>query len=415
MSNPASQIVAALPSDLKLSNRMQILEIFKTGGTYTANHIAEQIGVSRQTVMKAIQFFIRKGLIVSTGKAESTNVGGKRPELFSLSPHKYLLCVSLWPDSLHITLLNFLFETVDALSLRQALPSDAETAVQTIGRISCDLLQHNHIALEQLCGVSVSTSGIVDYRTNTLKYNSLSPDWGRNIPLAELLRPYFAAGTPILVENVAKVTGRAILHEPELRNKRVLVVFSSWGGVCACFIEKDRILNGKDSLIGEIGHMVLVPEDEEQCGCGSHGCFERLVSNERLRQTVTRTLASHPDSLLNSLSIPDLTVETLFSVCGHGDAYAQKLVSQLAQYFAMALRNITLSFDPDLVVFQGEYAAADEFFCRQFHRCLSEFQYYPDGGPFQLQLDRRPIQELDTRGAYTLLLDHFFSDSALYQ
>lgn len=121
MSNPASQIVAALPSDLKLSNRMQILEIFKAGGTYTANHIAEQIGVSRQTVMKAIQFFIRKGLIVSTGKAESTNVGGKRPELFSLSPHKYLLCVSLWPDSLHITLLNFLFETVDALSLRQAL------------------------------------------------------------------------------------------------------------------------------------------------------------------------------------------------------------------------------------------------------------------------------------------------------
>ena len=43
MSNPASQIVAALPSDLKLSNRMQILEIFKTGGTYTANHIAEPV------------------------------------------------------------------------------------------------------------------------------------------------------------------------------------------------------------------------------------------------------------------------------------------------------------------------------------------------------------------------------------
>ncbi|MCI8524773.1 MAG: ROK family protein [Oscillospiraceae bacterium] len=415
MSSPASQLVAALPSDLKLSNRMQILELFKTGGAYPASQIAQQIGVSRQTVMKAIQFFVRKGLIVSTGKAASTSVGGKRAELFSLSPDKYLLCIALWPDSLHITLLNFLFETVDVISLRQALPPSAGTAMDTIGRIACDMLRHNHIPQERLCGVSISTSGIVDYRSNILKYNSLSPIWGQNVPLAEYLRPYFAPGTPISLENVAKVTGRAFLHEPTLRDKRVLVVFSSWGGVCGCFLEKDRILNGKDSLIGEIGHMTLMPDDPEQCGCGGYGCFERLVSNERLRQNAARSLPDHPESLLNSLSIPELTVETLFSVCGHGDAFARELVSLLAKYFAMAMRNLTLSFDPDVVVLQGEYAAACDFFCEQFHQYLHQFQYYPERGSFTLQLDRRPIQELNVRGGYTLLLDHFFSDATLYE
>ena len=408
-------MVAAIPADLKLSNRMQILEIFKAGGEYTANHIAEQIGVSRQTVMKAIQFFVRKGLIVSTGKAGSTSVGGKRPEQFSLSTDRYLLSVSLWPDRLHITLLNFRFEVIDQFHMSQTAPSGVDDTVSVIGRISGDMLAQSGIAKDRLCGVCISTSGIVDYRTNTLKFTSLSPDWGRDIPISEKLRPYFAPGTPILVENVAKVVGRSCLHEADLQDKRVLTVFSSWGGVCACFLEKDRILNGKHSLIGEIGHMVLAPDDTEQCGCGGFGCFERLVSNERIRETVCSHPEQYESSLLRYRPIAQLTVGDIFDASRQEDPYARELSAGLARYFAMALRNITLVFDPEVVVFQGEYAAADDFFCLRFRRYLQTFRYYPDHGPFTLRLDNRPIQDLDARGAYTLLLDHIFSDSALYE
>ena len=414
MSGPASKIIAAIPSDLKLSNRMQILEIFKAGGEYTANHIAEEIGVSRQTVMKAIQFFVQKGLIVSTGKADSTNVGGKRPELFSLSADKYLLSVSLWPDRLHLTLLNFRFEIIDQYNLPKTEPAGVDDTMATIGRLSGEMLAQCGVDPERLCGVCISTSGIVDYKTSTLKYNSHSPAWGRNIPLHEKLRPYFAEGTPILAENVAKVVGRSILHEKELRAKRMMTVFSSWGGVCACFIERDQIQNGKDSLIGEIGHMVLAPGDTEQCGCGSHGCFERLVSNERIRDNIRRHPEGYADSLLHQYPLDQLTVAQVFEASEHEDAYARCIVRELARYFAMALRNVTLVFDPEIVVFHGEYAAADAYFQEEFQHCLKDFQYYPEQGPFTLRLDRRSIQELDIRGAYTLLLDHIFSDSNLY-
>lgn len=414
MAASSTPLFAALPSDLKLNNRMQILEIFKTGGEYTANHIAGQIGISRQTVMKAIQFFIQKGLVVSTGKADSTNTGGKRPELFSLSARKYLLCVSLWPDMLHFTLLNFRFETADALHFRQPLPPTAAAAMQNIARVSAGLLREHSIAPELLCGVAVSTPGIVDYGTNVLKYNSLSPAWGRNIPVAKLLAPYFAPGTLILVENVAKVVGRSILHEKELQDKRVLTVFSSWGGVCASFIERGRILNGRDALIGEIGHMILAPDSPELCGCGCRGCFEQLVSNEQLRRCVRRAAAGHPDSPLSQTPLDTLTVGDVFRASAGGDAYAQELSAQLAHYFAVALHNISVAFDPELVVFHGEYAAAGRYFQE---RCLQElraFQYYPNSGPFQLYMDRRPIQELDVRGAYTLLIDRLFSSASLY-
>ena len=408
------QPAATLPSDLKRINRMQILEIFRAGGAHTASHIADEIGVSRQTVMKAIQFFMQKGLIISLGKRRSGASGGKPPELFSLSTNRYLLSVALWPNRLRGTLMNLRGETVGVRSLEQALPDSVDTAMERTGALSRELLRETGVAPGELLGVCVSTSGIVNYHTNTLKFNSLLPAWGRNIPIAERLAPCFAPGTPILVENVSKVVGRSILRGEDLRNKRVIAVFSSWGGVCASFIENGRILNGKNSLIGEIGHMVIAPDDAERCGCGGYGCFERLVSNERLRQNVAAAADSHPGSILRAVPLPELTVGTVFSASARGDAYARELVSQLAGYFAMALRNISLVFDPELVVLQGEYAAADGYFCEEFARALGSFEYYPEGGSFALQLDRRPIEELDACGAHALLTDHLFSDPALY-
>lgn len=403
----------ALPADLKLGNRMQVMEVFKEGGEYTANAISEQIGLSRQTVMKSIQSFVNKGIVVSTGKADSTNIGGKRPELFSLASDKYLLCIEAWPCHLRFVLLDLRFNIIDQLLLKQKLPSDPSTLFQTAGKISADLLLHNQIPMDRLCGVSISTPGIVDYRTNSLKYNSLCPDWGENIPIAETLRPFFAADTPILVENVGKMTARSLLHSKQLQSQRILVVFSSWG-LSGSFIERGRILHGRNSLIGEIGHMVLDPNDLERCGCGGHGCFERLIGNDHLRKEVTRTIGAYPHSMLNNFQIEELTVETVFAASSHGDVYAQSLVSGLARYFAIALRNISLVFDPDLVVFYGDYAHADGHFRQEFRRALSEFQYYPESGPFTLQLDPTPIEDLDLRGSYVFLLDHIFSDSALY-
>ena len=98
----------ACPADLKYGNRIQVIETFLSGGVCSTNDISATIGLSRQTVMKSIQFFLRSGLLISVGKGDSTHVGGKRPELFALSPEKYFLCITLWPQGpvsyTHLTL-----------------------------------------------------------------------------------------------------------------------------------------------------------------------------------------------------------------------------------------------------------------------------------------------------------------------
>jgi len=404
---------ATLPADLKLGNRMQILEFFQAGGERTVAEAAERVGVSRQTATKAIRFFIGKGLLVRAGKADSTSIGGKRAELFSLSPDRCLLCAALWPDRLRLSLVDLRFRLVEQFDEPQALPDSVEQALRRLGALSDELLARAGVAPDRLLGVCVSTSGIVDYRTGSLKYSSLAPGWGFNIPVAGLLAPYFPEGTPILAENVSKVVARSLLHEKEIRDRRVLAVFSAWGGVCASFIEHDRILNGRDSLIGEIGHMTLAPDDDERCGCGGYGCFERLVSDARIRRAAAEILARRPDSALGRAPLASLTVKDVFAASAGGDEGAREIDAGLARYFAMALRNVSLSFNPELVVFHGDYAWADDYFRARLYDNLRAFRYYPADEPFELRLDRRPIRELDLRGAYTLLLDRLFSDPAL--
>lgn len=404
----------SLPTDLKYSNRTRIIHAFLfNGDALSVSDISAEVGLSRQTVMKSVQFFLNRGILVSAGKGASTAAGGKRPELFSLSPDKFFLCVTLWPQELRLHLYTIGRRAVDDMVLHAPLPADPKAAVDNVGQLAHRLLQKNAVALPDLCAVSLSTSGTLDYEKGLLKYSSQSPEWGADVPLRDYLRAYFAPGASIFLENAGKMTARPYLLDPQWSDKRILVIFSSWG-LSSCLIEKGRILSGKNALIGEIGHMVIDPHDEERCGCGGHGCLERLVSPARIRAMVEKDAPLFPASPLPEGPLDRLTIPDLFAASAKADPLAREIADHLAFIFAAALRNIALVFDPDLIIFQGDYASADDHFDARMRHYLSEFQYFPASGPFEIRYDTRPLADLDALGSYTALALQYFEDPALY-
>ena len=66
--HPQDAASAALPTDLKIQNRRQVLGVFRSGEVLTVNDVSSRTGISRQTAMKAIHFFVEKG-IGCTGSA----------------------------------------------------------------------------------------------------------------------------------------------------------------------------------------------------------------------------------------------------------------------------------------------------------------------------------------------------------
>lgn len=403
---------AAVPSALKHRNRQLILSCFRDNQEHSVADIVSRTGISKLTVMRAIQFFCGKGILISSGKGESTEQGGKKPEYFRFGYKKYLLTVMMWPEMLGLTLFDMCLRPIGRRSFEWIIPSTPEKAFDFVQKSAGELLAEAGIDRDALYGVSLSTSGIVDYESRVLKYSVHSPEWGTDIPVGSYLRAIFGDSVEIFVENAGKCISRSILAE-QTEDKRIMVLFTSWG-LSGAMIEDGRILNGRDSIIGEIGHMVLDPRDSELCSCGSHGCLERLVSIARLR----RRIAADPppeSSPLHKLAPQSISLQHLFFASQQGDSYARGFVTYLADCFATMLRNVSLVFNPETVVFVGDYAAADEYFDRCMVQQFEQFHYLASGRSMELVYDKRPLPELDARGGAIALLGRFFSREELYE
>ena len=133
--------------------------------------------------------------MISVGKGDSTHVGGKRPELFALSPEKYFLCITLWPQELRLHLFTIGQQLKGQICLSVPFPGP-KSGHGPRGPPFCGAVGQYQIPPENLCAVSVSTAGTVDYKTGRLKYSSQSPAWGTDVPLVSLFAAILLPPTP---------------------------------------------------------------------------------------------------------------------------------------------------------------------------------------------------------------------------
>ncbi len=404
----------AKPTDLKVRNRMLVLNAMRDGNACTTAEISKHTGISRPTVIKCIQHFTQKGIVISDGKGDSTELGGKKPELYSFISNKQLMIITLWPNLLRIGLCNMNLKMTAYFRLEAPMKETPEEAFDVIKEHALHMLAEHGYTLSDLYGVSLSTSGTVDYARGLLKYSASLPQWGVNIPVKDYLEKIFGKEVKLLIDNTGKMTGRSELKRDDIKSKRVLVFFSTWG-LSACLIEKGHVLNGKNSLIGEVGHMVLDPNDTTRCGCGSYGCAEQLLSIQRIRRLIRQIYDLYQQSSLRELPIDEIGLPAVFSHSRQGDGLAKELVAYIARQFAFLIRNISLVFDPELVIFQGDYAHADEYFHEQLMLHLGMFHYYPREGAFQVEYNQTSLEELDLAGAQMYLQHCFFQNESLYQ
>lgn len=406
-------IVPAIPTSLKHRNRKIILDCFRDYQEHTVADIVARTGISKLTVMRAIQFFCSKNIIVSSGKGTSTEQGGKKPEFFRFGFKKYLLTIMMWPEMLELRLFDMQMNELCRSSYDWIIPSTPEKAFSFVREQSSALMAQSGITFGNLYGVSLSTSGIVDYENLILKYSVHSPEWGTDIPVGIYLKEIFGSSVYYFIENAGKCISRTILKEQKNPQKRLLVLFTSWG-LSGSLIRNGEILSGRDSLIGEIGHMILDPSDTEQCTCGSYGCVERMVSISRLRKFISQN-PPPPESPLSKVSPSSINLNHLFFASRQNDPYARKYVCYLADCFAYLLRNVSLTFNPEDVFITGDYAIADEYFDSRIRDQFHQFHYFTSSTPIGIHYDTRNLQELDARGGAFALLDHFFSDPHVYE
>ena len=395
----------AMPGDAKVRNRQMMLRVIRTGKPLTAADIHNLTGISRPTVMRFLQHLRQKGVIRSLGFGASTSAGGKKPELFCFDDQRQILGINLWPESITLALSHLTGEIYDLQKKDHRFSDDLDTDLAAAKNDADDYLAAHGLSFDSLYGVVLTVPGTVDYGTKSLRYNSQAPGWGTEVDLGSRLRALMGEHLEYYIDNAGKAAGRALLPEhPDYIKKRLMTFFTTWG-VSACLMDKGHVHSGRDSLIGEIGHMIICDTDPVVCGCGKRGCLESMVDLGRVRRKML-------DLTGDAQACESLTFKELFSRSAAGDPHAQQVTEYLAHCFAVALQNLSLAYNQEMVVFQGDFAWADEHFDACLKQELSQFRYFPQGNLFALRYDRRDLTHLAAQGGIGKLIEKYFGSLA---
>ncbi|MFZ2426267.1 MAG: ROK family protein, partial [Trichococcus flocculiformis] len=87
-----------------------------------------------------------------------------------------------------------------------------------------------------------------------------------------------------------------------------------------------------------IGHSILYP-DGRKCPCGNEGCLEQYASHQAIYSELEQMLA-----------LPDINSSLVIERYKKGDPVIQKTLRTNAHYLSIAVNNLAVIYEPDLVV-----------------------------------------------------------------
>ena len=352
--------------DVKLDNRNRVLDLLRGYGSADISRLAELTGLSKLTVSKIIHHWRDKGVVIPTGKGNAAGeAAGKKPTLYSInSEYRLIFVTQLYETSLLSAVANLNANII--MSERVAYGKD--TRLETILGYAREAFDRMSAALKlndaRFGSVVLGTSGITDSNEGVIVFSPHFRSWGYNIPVVGMLREIFPRGYAFHVDNWVRYQAYAESKIGAARQvNRFLEIGCEPDGVTSGLVWDGTLVSGKRGLAGEIGHMPVDPDSDIVCACGGRGCLEPAISLMRMQGRARETAGDWPDSALCRDRDPQtITYREVFAAADAADAFARHLLDRPAKYFAAAISHVVQVCDPELIIIQGEYAAAGEYF-----------------------------------------------------
>lgn len=396
---------AALPRDLKSHNYREVLRAIGAEKQFTIVHITNGTDISRQTITKAIEYFLQEEVIMPGRKGESTKVGGRKSQEYMLNKEKYIIAVSLHSQKIWFTLLNFAYEPIDSMDYISVFRQSYETFLGTVKACTEKLLQKNRISEKNFYGIMVCIGGIIDSREGVIKISSTYSDWRKNIPVKEDIKKLFESNIQVCVGNVAATSASVLLMNKDAVGKRIAVLYLDYG-VGVTFLEDGRIPKTGHNLNGELGHMVIQTDSEKVCDCGDRGCLEALLYERNIREMAEALPKEKRVRLFEGYDEKEDFRVFILRKCDEGNPDAAVITDYLAGVLGTAMQNIMFAFDPDEFVLMGTFSDWSENFKERVLRVIQKNQYLSD-----LDLPIRRLsentKELMNKGSVSVMLQSF--------
>ena len=207
------------------------------------------------------------------------------------------------------------------------------------------------ITKEEIIGVGIGTPGPVD--DDGVVHKAVNLGWDV-MNLEEELRKLLDVN--VKAGNDANVAALGEMWQGGGQGYSDIVLATLGTGVGGGIIVNGRILTGSIGAAGEIGHIHMVDDEPDECGCGNHGCLEQYASATGIVRLANRKLAS--SNAPSVLRDGEVNSKTVFDAVKNGDALAIEIAEEFGEYLGKGLAAIAGVCNPEIFVLGGGVSKA---------------------------------------------------------
>lgn len=339
---------------VKKANKHLIFNTIKEFEPISIGDIVRRTRLSRPTVFSIIDELTDTKIISKTGFGES--MGGRQPALYSLDlTSYYAMGIDFEFPPIRIVISNLKGDIVYSnkwekeprdfiLDITDSILDEIEKGINKL-----------QITKEQILGIGMGISGIVDINKNTPIDIVRIPEWHRT-PINTIIQD--RTRIPVLVRNDAHLVGMVESAISRMESNFIYIAYRT--GIGAGVFMNGKLYDGDFGNPGYIGHTTVDYKGKE-CICGKRGCLELYCSKSAIEQKYFFQTGKQ------------VKYDEILKRADEEEVEAIEMLEQAGLYFGIAVSNLIKIYDIANVIIGDIQCSEDNVFYRKIVQTAKDY------------------------------------------
>ena len=285
---------------------------------------------------------------------------------------KYAYGVDIGGTTVKIGFFETTGKLVDTWEIPTRTENDGELILPDIAESIKENNEKNSITIDDIEGIGMGVPGPVKDDGTVLKCVNLG--WG--VFNVEKALSVICGGVKVKAGNDANVAALGEMWQGGGKGYEDVVMITLGTGVGGGIIRGGKIVAGTNGAAGEIGHMPMIDDESECCGCGKKGCLEQYASANGLVNVAEKYIAAHRTVETELNLNAGFTAKDVCDAAKAGDKAGLAAVEESMRFLGKAMASVSCVIDPQVFVVGGGLSKAGNIIIDTASKYYKEYAFH---------------------------------------
>ena len=285
---------------------------------------------------------------------------------------KYYIGIDLGGTNIVAGVVDEEYNIVAKASTKTNCPRPAKEIADDMARMALQATKNANLTIDQIEWVGIGTPGIANSETGIVERAS---NLGlKNTPMVKYIQE--TINKPVFIENDANAAAYGEYVAGAAKGAKNAVCITLGTGVGGGIIRGGKIVAGTNGAAGEIGHIPMIDDESECCGCGKKGCLEQYASANGLVNVAEKYIAAHRTVETELDLNAGFTAKDVCDAAKAGDIAGLAAVEESMRLLGKAMASVSCVIDPQVFVVGGGLSKAGNIIIDTASKYYKEYAFH---------------------------------------